>query len=448
VSGLFTFKRRNPGQVFAWSTYDFANSAFATTILAVIFNKYYAGVVAGGSEGVRLFGTQIPGATMFTLFVAASMILIAVAGPVLSAFSDLGHMKRRMLSFHVLAGALATAAMYGISEGEWLAGGLLFVVAQIGFAGGNIFYNALIYDVADPEDFGKVSAIGWAWGYVGGGLLLALNLVMLQSPHLLGFPAGYFTVQDCFLSVAIWWVVFSIPLFLSVREATDSTIRGQATLRRAIQMLRDGVRGVRRLPNYARFFLAYLLYNDGVETVVIMAAIFGDQELGMSSSEIIAFFLMIQAIAFAGALLFGLVTERLGNRRAVMIGVATWALISIWGWQLGLFGNALTEYWILGAVTAMVMGGTQAASRSLQAMLIPPGRSAEFFSFFAISGKFAGAAGPLIFGLAVWVTGSLRLGILSLIVLFLSGFILLIFVSEREGRREALAFDRAGTLPA
>jgi UMF1 family MFS transporter len=172
-----------------------------------------------------------------------------------------------------------------------------------------------------------------------------------------------------------------------------------------------------------------------------MAAIFGDQELKMDSSQLVTFFLMIQGVAFAGALLFGELVEKFGNRRSLLISLIVWMFVAVWGWQIGIFGNAITEYWILGAVSAIVMGGSQAASRSLQAMLIPPARSAEFFSFFAISGKFAGAVGPLLFGAAVFITGSLRAGILSLIFLFLFGFLVLLTVNEAKGRQQALAFD-------
>ncbi|MBU1638684.1 MFS transporter, partial [bacterium] len=360
---------------------------------------------------------------------------------ILAALSDLSGLKRRMLTMHVIIGALATFALSGIAEGDWLLGGLIFVVEQFGFAGGNAFYNAMIYDIAEPEDFGKVSSIGWAWGYIGGGLLLLLNLIMLKFPQSLGFPEDYFTVHDCFVSVAVWWVLFSLPLLTTFKESGASGKAFKTSLSQATRSLHDNLRRLRTLPHYARFFFAYLLYNDGIETVIIMAAIFGDQELGMDSSQLIAFFLMIQAVAFFGALLFGVLVDKFGNRRSLLISLAVWMLISVWGWRIGLFGNAIAEYWILGAVTAVVMGGSQAASRSLQAMLIPPARSAEFFSFFAISGKFAGAVGPLIFGAAVFITGSLRAGILSLIAFFLFGFLILLTVNEREGRRQALAFD-------
>ncbi|MCL4304798.1 MFS transporter [bacterium] len=434
---LFKFRRENPGQVWAWATYDFGNSAFATTILAVIFNKYYAGVIAGGADGIELFGTRVPGTTVFSFFVSASMILIALLVPILSALSDLGQLKRRMLLLHVGIGATATAMLATIGEGGWLIGGVWFVIAQFGFAGGNIFYNAMLLDIADPHDYARVSAIGWAWGYLGGGLLLALNLVMLQYPHLLGAEPGTFTVQDCFLSAAVWWGLFTIPLALSYRT---QALAIRPRIGAAIRSLKSSLMSLKRLPTFTRFFIAYLLYNDGVETVIIMASIFGDQELRMSTGDLVLFFLMVQGVAFIGSLIFGVIAERFDNRRAVLLGVGVWCVISLWGWQLGWLGDAHTEYWFLGILAGLVMGGTQAASRSLQAVLIPPQQSAEFFSFFAISGKFASAVGPAIFGLAVWATGSLRLGMLSLLLFFLAGAWLLWNVSESRGRREALEF--------
>jgi UMF1 family MFS transporter len=213
------------------------------------------------------------------------------------------------------------------------------------------------------------------------------------------------------------------------------------SVRTALHSLRHILPRLRELPNFKRFFLAYLLYNDGIETVIVMASIFGNQELHMTSAELIVFFLMIQFIAFGGALVFGWLADFLGNRRTILISLAGWLLVLLWGWQLGIFGDAKREFWILGVVTALVMGGSQAASRSLQAALIPPHRSAEFFSFFGISGKFASAIGPLIFGLAVFLTGSLRLGILSLLIFFAAGFVLLWKVDEAAGRAEALHFE-------
>ena len=429
--------------MWAWATYDFANSAFATTILAVIFNVYYARVVAGGAEGAAILGTHVPGATMFTIFVATGMIVVAISSPFLAAFSDVSGLKRRMLAFHLAFGVVATALLYTVDAGEWMWGGMLLVVGQIGFAGGNVFYNSMLQDIADPEDYGKVSGIGWAWGYLGGGVLLVINLIMLQYPQLIGLPKDFFSVNDCFLSVAVWWVLFSIPLFRAVPGSAGAVVRFREQAEAAAHSLKAVLHRLRELPHFARFFFAYLLYNDGIETVIVMAAIFGDQEVHLSSGSIILFFLLIQGVAFVGSLIFGWLADRIGSRSAIMASLGGWLVVVVWAWQLGIFGDAILEYWLLGVVAGLVMGGSQAASRSLQAQLIPPKKSAEFFSFFGISSRFAAAIGPLTFGLAVFLTGSLRLGILSLIVFFAAGFLLLLTVDEQKGHAQSLAFDNS-----
>ena len=439
---FFQFRRKNFPEVAAWAFYDFANSAFATVILAVLYNKYYAGIVAGGAEGVFFGSLRVPGAAMLAFAAAASMFLVAASSPVLGVMADFTGRKKPLLGAYALLGCLATALMVTVDAGEWFWGGLLFVIAQFGFSGANIFYNALLIDIAEPEDYGKISGIGWAWGYIGGGLLLLVNLLMLKSPEILGFPSGTFSLGDCFFSVAIWWVVFSVPLFLVVREVRVTAIRRPTNLvKESWRILGTTLRKVKRLPEFGKFFIAFLIYNDGVETVIIMASVFGDQELHMGNDELILFFLMIHGVAFLGALFFGWLVERIGNRRTILISLAVWSLILIWAWGLGWLGDAHKEYWVLGVIVALVLGGTQAASRSLQAYLIPPKHASEFFSFFGISGKFASAAGPLIYGLAILLTGSLRIAILTLLFFFIIGFIVLWKVNEKTGREQAIAFE-------
>lgn len=199
---FFQFQRKNPGEIAAWATYDFANSAFATVILAVLYNKYYAGIVAGGAEGVALGSFHVPGAAMLAFVGTAAMLLVALSAPILGALSDLTGRKKEFLGAYTLLGCVATALMMTVDAGEWIWGGALFVLAQLGFAGAMVFYNALLIDIAEPEDYGKVSGIGWAWGYIGGGLLLLLNLFMLKPPK--GAPFDPFSLGACFLSVAIW----------------------------------------------------------------------------------------------------------------------------------------------------------------------------------------------------------------------------------------------------
>ncbi len=437
---LLQFKRKNPGEIAAWATYDFANSAFATVILAVLYNKYYAGIVAGGAEGVALGPFHVQGAAMLAFVGAAAMILVALSAPILGALSDLTGRKKEFLGAYTVLGCVATALMMTVDAGEWIWGGALLVLAQLGFAGALIFYNALLIDIAEPEDYGKISGIGWAWGYIGGGLLLLLNLFMLKPPK--GAPFGAFSLGDCFLSVAIWWGVFSLPLFWGVRQSKATALSVKRDrFKESWRVLTKTLHRIKRLPELAKFFFAFLIYNDGVETVIIMAAVFGDQELRMGSDELILFFLMVQGVAFLGALFFGWLVERIGNRRSILISLVVWCFVLVWAWQLGWLGNPRKEYWVLGILTALVMGGTQAASRSLQAYLIPPAHASEFFSFFGISGKFASAIGPLVYGLAILLTGSLRVAILTLLLFFVAGFLILWRVNEREGRNQAIAFE-------
>ncbi len=432
-------RRASGREVFSWSLYDFANSAFATTILAVIFNRYYAGVVAGGESGVAVpwFGEtlQVPGATMFTYAVTISMLLVAVSAPILGAWSDARAAKKRFLAVYVTLGVLATAMLGTAGEGEWLGTGLWFVLANFAFAGGNVFYNAFLPELADPDEMGRVSGFGWGFGYLGGGVLLAINLLMLEMPGLFGFEEGELTVQHTFISVAIWWAVFSFPFFMNVREravpVSQTFLDGAKA---SLQRLRTTLGRVREHKQLWRFLLAYLFFNDGIETVILMAAIYGDQELGMGQGLLVAFFLLIQFTAFGGSLLFGRISTKIGVKPALMLSLGIWCLVVIDAFFIGWTGYPITEYFVLGVVAGLVMGASQMLARTMQGLFTPPEREAEFFGFFAVSGRFASVLGPLTFGVMVAITGSLRYAILSVIGFFLLGLLLLSWVRAPRTR--------------
>ncbi len=425
-------------EIFGWAMYDFANSAFATTILAVIFNQYFATVVAGGEKGVQFFGFHLHGASFFTFSVALSMVISAVLAPFLGAVADASASKKRFLVVFCYLAILSTGFLYFVREGNYWRGAIFFIIANIGFAGGNVYYNAFLPEISTDENIGRISGLGWALGYIGGGALLGINLIMLKYPDWLGFPAGYFTVQDCFLSVALWWWVFSLPTFLFLKERarkSSPTFR-RSHFREGYQRLRQTFRRIKTFRELTKFLVAYLIYNDGIETVIIMASIFGAEVLGMETGEIILFFLMIQGIAFFGSLIFGFLADMIGNKKAVIISLAVWSLIVIWAFRLGIIWDPKTEYWILGALAGIVMGGSQAASRSLQGIFTPDANSAEFFGFFAVSGKFASVFGPLIYGILIAITGSVRSGILSVLFFFVVGMAILWTVDERKGMEE------------
>ena len=424
-------------EILGWAMYDFANSAFATTILAVIFNQYFATVIAGGEKGVEILGVRLHGASFFTFTISVSMALSALFSPLLGAIADTSGSKKKFLMAFCYTAILFTGLLYFVRAGDYWKGAIFFIVANIGFAEGNVFYNAFLPQISNEENMGRVSGLGWALGYIGGGALLAINLIMLKYPEWVGFPVGAFTVQDCFLSVALWWLIFSIPTFLFLGErGQDRPVSGRPSLREGYQRLRHTLARIRTFRELTKFLIAFLIYNDGIETVIVMASIFGADVLGMEMGEIIVFFLMIQGIAFLGALAFGSLADAIGNRKTLLISLAVWILIVLWAYGLGILWDPKTEYWILGVLTALVLGGSQAASRSLQGIFTPEANSAEFFAFYGVSGKFASIFGPLTYGVLIAITGSVQSGILSVLVFFVAGMAILWTVDEKKGVEE------------
>jgi len=425
-------------EIFGWAMYDFANSAFATTILAVIFNQYFATVVAGGERGVNLFGFHLHGASFFTFTLSLSMVTSAIFSPFLGAVADASGSKKRFLMAFCYTAILFTGLLYLIHAGDYWMGAIFFIIANIGFAEGNVFYNAFLPEISTDQNIGRISGLGWALGYIGGGLLLAINLIMLKYPEWFGFSVGTFTVNDCFLSVAFWWFIFSIPTFLLLKERAQGSVPPfeKSYFKEGYRRLQHTFHRIKTFKELTKFLVAYLIYNDGIETVIVMASIFGAEVLGMETGEIILFFLMIQGIAFFGSLIFGYLADAIGNKRTVMISLGIWSLIVLWAFRLGIFWNPKTEYWILGVLAALVMGGSQAASRSLQGIFTPDANSAEFFAFFGVSGKFASVFGPLIYGILIAITGSVQSGILSVLLFFIAGMAILWTVSEKRGMEE------------
>jgi len=425
-------------EIFGWAMYDFANSAFATTILAVIFNQYFATIVAGGERGIELFGFRLHGASFFTFSVALSMAISAVLAPFLGAVADASASKKRFLMTFCYTAILFTSLLYFVHTGNYWRGAIFFIIANIGFAGGNVYYNAFLLEISTDDNIGRISGLGWALGYIGGGALLGINLIMLKYPEWLGFPTGYFTVQDCFFSVAIWWFVFSLPTFLFLRERSQKVLprSGKSYFSEGYQRLQHTFRRIRTFRELTKFLIAFLIYNDGIETVIVMASIFGADVLGMKTNELILFFLMVQGIAFLGSMIFGFLADAIGSKRTVMISLGIWSLIVLWAFQLGIIWDPKTEYWILGALVAIVLGGSQAASRSLQGIFTPDANSAEFFAFFGVSGKFASIFGPLIYGILIAITGSVQSGVLSVLLFFVVGMVILWTVNEKKGMEE------------
>jgi UMF1 family MFS transporter len=366
------------------------------------------------------------------------MAISAVLAPFLGAVADFSALKKRFLMAFCYTAILATGLLYFIHAGDYWMGAIFFIIANIGFAGGNVYYNAFLPEISTDQNIGRISGLGWALGYIGGGTLLALNLMMLKYPEYIGFSKGYFSVQDCFFSVSLWWLVFSLPTFLFLKERNQGIFlhSQKISFRGGYQRLLHTFHRIKTFRELTKFLFAYLIYNDGIETVIVMASIFGADVLKMETGEIILYFLMIQGIAFFGSLIFGYLTDAIGHKRAIVISLGIWSFIVLWAFRLGIFWDPKTEYWILGVLAALVLGGSQAASRSLQGIFTPTANSAEFFGFFAVSGKFASVFGPLIYGILIALTGSVQSGILSVLLFFVVGMSILWTVNEEKGMKE------------
>jgi UMF1 family MFS transporter len=395
----------------AWCLYDWANSAFATSALTAILPSYFA-QIAGRALPPHL-------ATAYWAYATAGGLAIAaVGGPLLGAAADhLGRRKPLMWGL-VLVGCAATALIGMLGGTDWKPLLLLFTLAFVAFACANVLYDSFLPTVAGPHEAHRVSARGFAYGYLGGGLVLAANLAWIVAPARFGLPGPDAAVRLSLVSVALWWLGFSLPFFRSVPDTRGPhTKEGRGGLPAAVLgRLAATLRGVRQQGELFRFLLAFWLYSDGIGTIIKMATIYGT-ELGIGRAHLMGALLMVQLVAAPASLGFGHLARRVGARPALVAGLAGYALISVFAYFL----SRAWHFWALAAMVALVQGGTQALSRSLFASLVPRGREAEMFGFYSVSEKFAGIGGPLLFGLVAQAVGSSRLAVLSLVPMFAGG---------------------------
>ena len=427
----------------AWAMYDWAASAMQTTVMVAVFPIYFVKVAGAGLTGG---GATQRLATVNTI----ALVVIALASPVLGAVSDYGGNKKRFIAAFMAVGAAAVAGLFFVHTGDLTLASWLFVLALIGVAGSFVFYEALLPHLARGGELDRVSTAGYALGYVGGGILLALNLAWIQKPAWFGLPAGpgldesaaTLPARLAFLSVAVWWLVFSIPLFRRVPEPParlePDEQRGQSPIRMAFVRLGETFRELRGYRQAFLMLLAFLVYNDGIQTIIKMATAYGT-ELGIDQSALIGAILLVQFVGIPCSFLFGMLAGRIGAKRALFLGLLAYTAISI----LGYYMKTAAHFYILAGLVGMVQGGTQALSRSLFASMIPQHKSGEFFGFFSVFEKFAGIFGPLIFAGTIEATGSSRNAILSVIGFFAVGAAILALVDLDAGRRQALAADAA-----
>jgi UMF1 family MFS transporter len=421
--------------------YDWAVSSVQTTIMVAVFPVYF----------VNIAKTQLPESRATQAIATANTIVaivLAVVSPILGAVSDYVAAKKRMLGASMIVGAAAVAGMFFIQQGDYRLALTLFVISLIGATASTVFYDALLPHITSEDEIDRVSSAGYAVGYIGGGLLLALNLAWILKPGWFGLPSGpgltgaerTLPTRLALLSVAVWWVVFSIPLFRHVPEPPrtrepDELTGGNALV---VPFLRvaETFRALRGYKQAFLMLLAFMIYNDGIQTIQKMAATYG-KELGIADSVLIASILIVQFVGFPFAFLFGTIADRIGAKVTIFIGLLVYAGISI----LGFYMRTAVHFMLLAAMVATVQGGTQALSRSLFASLVPTHKSGEFFGFYSVFEKFASIFGPLLFWVTIAMTGSSRNAILSVILFFAVGALVLSRVRVNEGQEAARAAD-------
>lgn len=422
----------------AWAMYDFGNSAFITIIITAIFPIYYGRVASAGIDPkISEF--------RFSMATTLGMIVIAVLAPILGALADFAPIKKRMIGIFLSIGVLSVAMMFFIQQGNWLFALILFGIANFGANGSFVFYDALLPHLANDDEIDRVSTAGYALGYIGGGLLLALNLAWITHPEWFGLPKdSTLPTRLAFVSVAIWWLLFSIPLFRHVPEPVvrldPGESRAQAPIKAALSRLGETFRELKKFRNAFLMLIAFLIYNDGIGTIIRMAVLYASN-IGIPEDSLITAILLTQFVGVPFAFLFGRLAARIGAKRSIFIGLVAYTGISI----IGYFMKTAAHFLVLAILVGMVQGGAQALSRSLFASLIPRQKAGEFFGFFAVVEKFAGIIGPLLFGVMIELTGSSRNAILSVIAFFFVGGIILCFVNVAEGQRLARAAEAEAT---
>ncbi len=415
----------------SWKMYDWANSAFATTIMAAVLPEFYSSVA--GSSLDRTTATSYWGYSN-----TIAMLIIAITAPILGAIGDHSGAKKRFLGGFASVGILATALLIGIGNGMWIYASLLYIFGRVGFGGANIFYDSLLPHVAGSEEIDRVSAEGYAYGYLGGGILLAFNLLMIMKPEFFGIPNAEWGSRISFFTVAIWWAVFSIPIFRNVSEPLAIIARDESynPVLAGYQRLRRTFRDVRKFKELIKFLVAFWLYNDGIGTIIIMAVIFG-AEIGIGRVHLVGAILMVQFLGIPFTVLFGRLPKKLGTKNSILLALGIYTIIAI----LGYFMQKPLHFWLLALLVSMVQGGSQALSRSMFGSMAPPSKSGELFGFYNVSSKFAGIIGPALFGIVGQLTGSSRLSIISVIFFFFSGARVLTKVDHTQGIKAAMSED-------
>lgn len=423
--GLVTPEQR------AWAWYDSANSAFFTTVVTAVFPAFFSSYAADGMPAAQATAT-------FGAVTTAAMLIIAVTSPVLGALGDYAAARKRLLVVFMGVGIVACLGLATVTKGGWQWAALVFVVANIGVSGSLVFYDSLLPNVASPGETDRVSSAGYALGYLGGGVLLVINLAWILQPELFGFSSSVSATKASFVSVAVWWLLFAIPLLRTVpeppRRLAEGELGTEGAFTAAIRRLAHTARELRGYREAFLLLLAMLVYQDGIQTIIRLAGVYG-AEIGIGQTEQIAAFALVQFLGVPFAFVFGSLGARIGTKTAIFISLAVYAAASV----LGFFMTTAVHFFILAALVATVQGGSQALSRSLFARLIPASKVSEYFGFYAVVERFATVLGPLVFTISIALTGSSRSAVLAIVLFFIAGAALLSRVDVEAGERAVAA---------
>jgi UMF1 family MFS transporter len=410
-------------RTFAWAMYDWANSAYATIVMAVffqlLFSDYWFTEPGGNST------------TPLGIANAVGSLVVVILAPILGAIADRGGLKKHFLFFFTVIGVLFTCALYFVHAGDWMLALTIFVLGGIGFSGANVFYDAMLVDVTSKDKFDIVSSVGYGLGYLGGGLVLVIGILFYAKKDWFGFTSDTQAQLASFILTGIWWALFSLPLLFAVKEPRTRHEESIATaIGHGLRQITQTFREIRNLKVVFLFLGAYWLYIDGVDTIMRMAADYG-KRLGFADTDLILALLITQFVGFPAAIIYGKFGEKFGTKYALLLAVMVYMGVTIYGY----FMDEVRDFYILAITVGLVQGGIQSLSRSMYARIIPKNKSAEFFGFYNMLGKLAAVLGPLLMAIVSHMSGSARLSILSVIILFVIGGILLIFVNEAEGQR-------------
>ena len=406
--------------IYSWALYDWANSAYATTVMAGFFPLFFKAYYSADVD-VTMSTAQLGFAN------SASSFVVVLLAPLLGAIADVASLRKRFLFLFAFLGILMSASLALVGRGEWELAVFVYVLANIGFMGSNTFYDGLLPSVSSEQNVDYVSGLGFALGYLGGGVLFGLNVLMLQKPEFFGFTSEAEAIKASFVSVALWWAVFSLPLLVFVKEKKVASLGSKGSFLAGYTQLKRTFSKIAQLKGLLLFLVAYWLYIDGVDTIIRMAVDYG-MALGFDAHNLILSLLIVQFVGFPATLLFAKLSYVWDTKKAIFLAIAMYLCIIVWAAMM----EAVYEFYLLAVMIALVQGGIQALSRSYYAKMIPQKNSAEFFGFYNLLGKFAVILGPMVVGVVAVLSESSRIGIASVSIFFIVGAILLYFVDEKK----------------